>query len=167
MPDMNLHVRRFSARPWDRRRVIAFALVLAALTGVILAAMTVRASASAVESSIAPADRLLEHGIELKPLPATALRAIVPAESARDMARLLIDAPKDPEETYRVLASATYFSPKRTSWLFLFAGGSGPISAGPVEGADSRAFTTDFTGVLVDDQTGEVLRWFQGWHFEP
>jgi hypothetical protein len=36
------------------------------------------------------------------------------------------------------------------------------MSGGPPEGAESRTIIVDFTGVLVDDQTGEVLRWFRG-----
>lgn len=164
---MNLAARLPKLGPRNRRRAFIVLASAAILSGVTLAAMTVQASPSVAVSAFAPADRLLEHGIVLSPVPGTYAAAIVSADSAKATAVKAVSAPADPDETYRVLASATYYAPKQTAWLFLFKGGSDPVSVGPAEGADSRTFTTDFTGVLVDDQTGQVLRWFQSWHFTP
>lgn len=159
-------VRCFGAGPRKRQTAIAV-LALAFLLGATLAAISASASTVVLESSIVAADRLAAHGIELKPLPATAAQPVVSAESARAAARLLVGASKDPEETYRVFASETFFGSKRTAWLFLFVGGQGPVSAGPPEGADSRIFTAQYTGVAIDDQSGEVVAWFQGGSFNP
>jgi hypothetical protein len=160
---MRPHVRRFR----ESGRVSHVILLLAVLFVATFAAMSASASSVLSESAIAAADELAAHGIELRTVPATAPGAAVSAETARAAARQLVGASKDPEETYRVFASETYLSAKQTAWLFLFAGGPGPVSAGPPEGADSRAYTTKYTGVVIDDQTGEILRWFQGGAFTP
>jgi hypothetical protein len=132
-----------------------------------LASFSASASTVLFESSIVAAEQLAAHGIELKAVPATAATPVVSAENARATARQLIAAAGDPQETYRVFANETFLSLKRTAWLFLFTGGPGPVSGGPPEGADSRRFSTQYTGVLIDDQTGELLRWFQGGSFTP
>jgi hypothetical protein len=153
-----------SAPRWS---VFLVAVGLVIVSTVALSTMSARASSAVGTSSIVSADRLLEHGITLQALPDNIEPAKVSADSAQTSATRLIGASAAPE-VHRVLASATYDSPKTTAWLFLFAGGPGPISAGPAGGvADSRSFSTDFTGVLVDDQTGEILRWFQGGSFKP
>jgi hypothetical protein len=132
-------------------------LLLALVVGGVVAARGANATVVVVS-----AVRLLAHGIELKAVPFTEKAPAISAESAQATARKVIDAAKDPDETFRVLASATYDAPKQTAWLLLFAGGSEEMSGGPPEGAESRTIIVDFTGVLVDDQTGEVLRWFRG-----
>jgi hypothetical protein len=137
-------------------------LLLASVVGGVVAARGANATVVVGESAIVSAVRLLAHGIELKAVPFTEKAPAISAESAQATARKVIDAAKDPDETFRVLASATYDAPKQTAWLLLFAGGSEEMSGGPPEGAESRTIIVDFTGVLVDDQTGEVLRWFRG-----
>ena len=153
----------------DMRRSIVLTLFLAAASAVGVAGLNTarpaEASSTVQTSSIVAADQLGAHGIELRAPAAVADAALISADAARGTARGLVGAGKDPEETYRVLASKTYFGPKRTAWLFLFSGGSGPVSGGPPEGADSRTFTVEYTGVLIDDQTGKVIRWFKGGSF--
>lgn len=147
-----------------RNQQAALALLVLLLTVVILLPGG-SAAIPEVESTIVSAERLEQHGIDLVPLPVTASSAIVSAATARVTARNLVGAAKDPEETFRVFASTTYDGPKQSAWLFLFAGGTGSVSGGPFEGSESRAFSVKFTGVLIDDQTGEVMRWFRGGTF--
>lgn len=142
-------------------------LVLMALTGIGAAAVGVSASSRIVESAIATTDQLASHNVDLNDAPSFDIKAVVTAETAALTAQKLVDAPKLPEETFRVMVSEFYDGPKKSAWLLMFTGGSFPGSGGPVDGAESREFTTDFTGVLIDDQTGEIIRWFQGWHFTP
>lgn len=162
MRDMMVQAKPRGGSLSERRAFFLFALLLTLVVGGAVAAHGARASVAVSESAIVSADRLLMHGIELKAVPADVKGPVVSAESAAATARKLIDAPKDPDETYRVLASATYDAPKQTAWLLLFAGGSQVMSGGPPEGAESRTIAVDFVGVLIDDQTGEVFRWFRG-----
>ena len=162
---MNASLRQVLSRP--NRGWALVPLLVVTLSGASLLAMSATAGDVAIESAIVSADQLTTHGVQLKAVPTTVVPAKVVAETARATARQLVGAAKDPEETHRVFASETYLSTQRTAWLFLFVGGAGPVSAGPPEGADSRTYTTGYTGVLIDDQTGEVLRWFQGGSFTP
>ena len=149
------------------RRAFALLVLLVVLMVGTLVAVGASASSTVLQSKVATTAELAAHGIELTALPAGDSAVLVSSDTGAATAKKLINAPKDPDEAYRVLASATYFSPKRTVWLFLYAGGPGPAAVGPVEGADSRTFTSSYTGVLVDDQTGDVLRWFEGGTFTP
>jgi hypothetical protein len=163
MRDMKVQSKPEGRSLPERRNIfLSVLLLLTLLVGGAVAAHGARASLVVAESAIVSADRLLMHGIELNAAPADVKGPVVSAESARATARKLIDAPNDPEETYRVLASATYDAPKQTAWLLLFSGASQVMSGGPPEGAESRKIAVDFIGVLIDDQTGEVLRWFRG-----
>ena len=89
---MNSEVPRFSPWPRDRRRAIALLLLLGVLVAATLATMSVSADTTGVESSIVAADQLAAHGIELKPLPASAGAALVSPDAARDTARRFIGA---------------------------------------------------------------------------
>lgn len=142
-------------------------LLLLLATMVLVGFGVVPSAQSGPAESFVASDQLAAHGIDLKALPLAATAASVSSASARATAKQAIGSPVDPDETWRVLASETYGGAKHTAWLFLFRGGSGPISAGPPDGAESRRFTTSYTGVLVDDETGEVMRWFQGGSFTP
>jgi hypothetical protein len=142
-------------------------LVVIALTGIAAAAVGVSASSRTIESAIATTEQLASHNVNLNDVPPVDLKAVITAETAGLTAQKLVDAPKLPEEAFRVMVSEFYDGPKKSAWLLMFTGGSFPGSGGPVEGAESREFATDFTGVLIDDQTGEIIRWFQGWHFTP
>ena len=159
---MNVQPTREGGQWSESRRLVLAFLLLASVVGGVVAARGANATVVVGESAIVSAVRLLAHGIELKAVPFTEKAPAISAESAQATARKVIDAAKDPDETFRVLASATYDAPKQTAWLLLFAGGSEEMSGGPPEGAESRTIIVDFTGVLVDDQTGEVLRWFRG-----
>lgn len=48
--------------------------------------------------------------------------------------------------------------PERSVWVILFPGGELPVIGPP--GASTSMGQARFTGVEVDDQTGEVLTWF-------
>lgn len=159
---MNVQPTREGGQWSESRRLVLAFLLLASVVGGVVAARGANATVVVGESAIVSAVRLLAHGIELKAVPFTEKAPAISAESAQATARKVIDAAKDPDETFQVLASATYDAPKQTAWLLLFAGGSEEMSGGPPEGAESRTIIVDFTGVLVDDQTGEVLRWFRG-----
>ncbi|MBI2782405.1 MAG: hypothetical protein HYX55_11505 [Chloroflexi bacterium] len=148
-------------------RARALMILLVVLMAGTVAALSVSATSTVLQSKVATAAQLAAHGIELTPLPAGVAAAVVSETAGAAAANELLKSPKGPNETYRVLASATYFSPKQTAWLYLYIGGPGFGSVGPVEGAGSRTFSSDYTGVLVDDQTGAVLRWFQGGSFTP
>lgn len=162
MRDMNAQAKPEGRSMVERRNVLLLVLLLALTVGGAVAAHGASASLAISESAIVSADRLQMHGIELKAVPGTEKGPVVSADSARETARKVLENPRDPDETYRVLASATYDAPKQTAWLFLFAGGSERMWGGPPEGAESRVITVDFIGVLIDDQTGELLRWFRG-----
>jgi hypothetical protein len=151
----------------SRVRGAAFLLGLAAVAAASFGAAPQRAGIlPAATSSFVPRDQLAAHGIDLAPVPASLAAAAISIERAVATAREITGL-TPPRESFRVLASPTSDEPRRTAWLLLFEGGPGPISAGPPDGAYSRRFATDYTGVLVDDQTGVVLRWFQGGSLRP
>jgi hypothetical protein len=127
----------------------------------------VNSALSAPASSIVPSDQLAAHGIELGSLALTAPAAVITSATARATAKAAVGTSVDPDETWRVSASETYNGQRRSAWLFLFRGGTGPVSAGPAGGTQSRTLTTTYTGVLVDDQTGLVMRWFSGGSVSP
>ena len=52
----------------------------------------------------------------------------------------------------------------KTSWLVLFEGGVAPPSYGPAD-AGPAVFHIAYSGVIVDDQTGSVIYWFEGGSF--
>lgn len=136
--------------------------------GVMLAASSSISGAGEPRSELVAAERLAAHGIRLDAVPAGLGIARISAETAEVTARAVVP-PIAPgrKETFRVLARPTADAAERTAWLFLYEGGTHTGPVGPPEGAESRTFTTDYTGVLIDDQTGELMRWFQSGSFAP
>jgi len=118
-------------------------------------------------SSVVSADALQAHGVPLVPVPDGASAPRVTAEDARSIAKAVTKASTDPKETFRVLARPTADAAERSAWLLIFEGGRHGGSLGPPDGVATRTFATEYTGVLIDDQSGEVLYWFQGGTFTP
>jgi len=110
---MNVQPTREGGQWSESRRLVLAFLLLASVVGGVVAARGANATVVVGESAIVSAVRLLAHGIELKAVPFTEKAPAISAESAQATARKVIDAAKDPDETFRVLASATYDAPKR------------------------------------------------------
>ena len=62
-----------------------------------------------------------------------------------------------PSGVYRASAPRYMDEPNREVWVVLFNGGDAPFD-GPSPGIGPMKMR--LTGVIIDDQTGEVLRWF-------
>lgn len=152
-----------------RQRTLPRVLFAGAIaSGLLLAVAIARPGRGAdFQSSIVSEDALRAHGVELAPVPFAAAAARIDAAQARETAIEIAKMSDGPKETHRVFARPTAGEAPRTSWLLLFDGGDHGGSLGPPEGADTRSFATAYTGVLIDDQTGDLLYWFQGGSFAP
>lgn len=143
-------------------------LTVASLLALLLAAMLATTGRTAeYKSDFVSAEALRAHGVDLAPVPLSAAIAEIDADQARAIAIGIVKMPTGPRETHHVFARPTADAAPRGSWLLLFEGGEHGGSIGPPAGADTRAFATEYTGVLIDDQTGELLYWFQGGSFAP
>jgi hypothetical protein len=145
-------------------------VTLLAATAVIAAAVATTIAASGrIESAFVSAEALQAHAIELDPPIAQLLTSpVVTAEESERLARDAIGIELAPREVYRIVARALPGDAPRTAWLLLYDGGPSGRPMGPADGARTRTSILVYTGVLIDDKTGELLRWFQGGtHAEP
>jgi hypothetical protein len=83
--------------------------------------------------------------------------AVTPA-AALAIAAAYLGRTGDPARILYGRAPRTSGDPVRQAWVVLFAGGVAPVDGPP--GYDGPPPTFSLTGVIVDDQTGEVLRMF-------
>jgi hypothetical protein len=148
----------------SRRVVVALAMAISVTLALLFSASSFSGE---YRSGFVSAASLEAQGIELVPVPATVPTARVDAATARASAKAIARLEADPRETFRILARPTPQAAPRSAWLFLFEGGRHAGSVGPPDGAATRTFAVSHTGVLIDDQTGELLFWFQGGSFTP
>jgi hypothetical protein len=100
-------------------------------------------------------------GLTVDPIPADAPAALVSADSARQLA---VDMAGDGSEIsmQHGMIDAGPGIGMRSAWIFFFSGGdSSGVSWGP-PGAGQP--TVDYSGVVIDDQTGAVLRLLHAGH---
>ncbi len=97
-------------------------------------------------------------GIEMRPLPAEIAGSQTPvdAKAATERAKAVLHTSDTPAEIDHVVTRQFSDSPERTAFVVVFAGGD-PIPGGPV---GSKLHAVSYRGVVVDDQTGEILRIF-------
>lgn len=147
-----------------RRPRVAMLLAVGAAFALYTAA---NSSSEELESAFVPAASLEAHGVSLVQVPVLAPAAQVDAASARSTAKAIAALDTDPRETFRIMVRPTALGAPRSAWLFLFEGGEHRGPVGPPDGAESRTFTNAYTGVLIDDQTGDLVFWFQGGSVTP
>lgn len=156
--------------PRPKRALVLLATIC---VGLALAAGAV-SSAQAPQSLIASEEALAVHGIILTDRPPGDEPPLVTAEQADSIAIKFLGLSKGADEIFRVRAGATYFATRQNAWLLLFVdlpfyGSYGPvIPPGEVLGEGVvRSTSAAFTGVIIDDQTGGVVRWFQRGSVDP
>ena len=139
-------------------------LVLAGcVVSIVLLAVAAPLGRSAVRPSSFVSDEALRaHGIDLAALSSAPTVALVDVHEAEAVAKDEVGLDAPPREAHRVAARVLPGDAPRSAWLVLYGGGAHAGAVGPPEGADARVLATNYTGVLVDDQTGELMRWFQG-----
>lgn len=104
------------------------------------------------------ANEAAQLGLEMQPLPAADAGAQTPvdAKAAIERAQLALRTTDNPVEIHHVLTRQFGDSPERSAFVLVFAGG-GSIPGGP---AGSNLHPVSYRGVVVDDQSGDVLRIF-------
>lgn len=142
-------------RPFGR--LLASGIVLSALAVTGLDRQAVASTPSGASATLSPAEALAGFGgLDLAPIPAAGPAAVVSVTEAQRTATTLDDGLGPEISHQRMVVDAGPGLGPRTGWLLLFSGGdSSSVSWGPL---GAGAPTVDFTGVIVDDQTGEVLR---------
>jgi hypothetical protein len=101
----------------------------------------------------------LSIAIDTGPRNATA----VSSDQALSIASAYANGSGAPAAVVHGAASRTPADPTRSVWIALYPGG--PEPAGGPAGYAGPPPVVDVTGVIVDDQTGEVLRWFTVSHY--
>lgn len=92
--------------------------------------------------------------------------AVVSQAEASAIARRYLNLSIEPLQILSGYAAESPGRPQRSSWIVVFSGGPA-VPAGPQEGATTRVMTVDYSAVVVDDVTGEVIKWFQSGHYDP
>jgi len=144
------------------RPVIARAALGALLVaGVLVVAATVSvqsATPAASTSKLLTASDQDELGFHISQVPATARSASISTASAvTNAARWVTNINgAAPDEVLHVMAAPDASSPERSVFVFIWKGGDA-VPGGP-EG--NGLHSVSYQGVVVDDQTGEVLRSF-------
>jgi hypothetical protein len=145
-------------------------VVLATSAGVAVAAGAAAPSPSVASQAVLPAANSVvlsaadqdQLGLHIYALPAAAKAALVSEGSAASSAATFLtgitgsQVVAKPDEVLHVLAAPDASSAERSVYVFIWRGGD-PFPGGP-EGNVLHA--TTYRGVVVDDQTGEVLRSF-------
>ncbi len=134
-----------------KRRI---AVVMAGVA--IMAALTTQVVLSEPQPLLT-AQEAAQLGLEMQPLPATAdAQTPVDESAAIEQARLALGTNDSPVEIHHVITQQFGDSPERSAFILVFAGG-GSMPGGPV---GSKPHAVSYRGVVVDDQSGEVLRMF-------
>jgi hypothetical protein len=149
--------------------------VLAAVSAMLLAVASIAGGAQPGVPFEAISDYdLTQLGFDLKPVPAAEKPAKILPEQASEIAAMHAfgqtpaeakAAHPDPE-VKRAYGRAFDDEELRTVWVVVYPGGEAEdVPWGPVgqDGTrDGPAWVPDYTGVMIDDQTGEVLVRFRG-----
>lgn len=134
-----------------KRRI---AVVMAGVA--IMAALTTQVVLSEPQPMLT-AQEAAQLGLEMQPLPAAAdTQTPVDAPAAIELAKLALSTNDGPAEIYHVITRQFGDSPERSAFILVFTGG-GSMPGGPV---GSKPHGVSYRGVVVDDQSGEVLRMF-------
>ncbi len=83
-------------------------------------------------------------------------------EKASELARDSLNRVDQPWQVLHGRASRIAEEPSRAVWIVVFLGGD-PPPGGPM-GVSTAPVTVDYTGSVIDDQTGEILRSFGKGH---
>ena len=137
--------------------------------GTILAVLVLVLSAANAggSSTLNPAQALMQADVQdqLMIWPDAAVAktsSSVPESFAVDAAAKALWTTAAPALVTHGYARRTSSEPKSSVWIVVFAGGDPP----PHEAADGLRTVVDFTGVIVDDTSGDVLRTFGSGHRE-
>lgn len=145
-----------------RSRKLRSLLLFAVLGGVAVAtaaSWALRTSGAETISTVTLSEAQLEGlGLNLRPLPQDARRTVISAERAKEVASDRASLGDEPEILH-VVAEITP-GDDRNVWLLLSPGGDADLPLGPFGGESKKS--PDFTGVAIDDQTGEVVLVFYG-----
>jgi hypothetical protein len=148
-----------SARSIGQRLVLLIALA-GTVGGCLSGGVASSEAPTAATSVLLSASDQAALGFQIHALPATAKAAQVSENDAVEKsAAFLGDDPAQvtkPDEVLHVMAAADASSPERSVFVVIWQGGD-PVPGGP-EG--NGLHKVAYRGVVVDDQTGEVLRSF-------
>ncbi len=108
------------------------------------------------DNSILSAADQDQLGFHVQPLPAISKAAAVSSSVAIERAAPFFGATEQPTEVLHVLAAPDAALAERGVYVVIWKGGE-PIPGGP-EG--NKPHSIDYRGVVIDDQTGEILRAF-------
>jgi hypothetical protein len=132
---------------------------IAAVFGVVVITMGLSAQIVLSEQRPLLTDQdAAQLGLEIRPLPgglAGSLTAL-DTDTAIQHAKASLHTTEAPVEVHHVLTRQFSDSPEVTAFIVVFAGGD-PIPGGPV---GSKLHPVSYRGVVIDDQTGEILRIF-------
>ncbi|MGH2407315.1 MAG: hypothetical protein ACRDF7_04435 [Candidatus Limnocylindrales bacterium] len=129
-----------------------------ATAGILIIAFSAAAdSATPPEPSalMSAADQVDLH-IDLSGPPAETLG--IDRATAVATAKSALGRQDEPSEIHQGAAAQYMNSPIRTVWIVVFAGGD-PMNVGPAGNGDQKAYPS-YSGVIIDGQTGDVLRSF-------
>ncbi len=139
-----------------RKLIRASAGGLAVLfTVAVVATMT---GASAPDPTLLDLADQADLGLPLEAIPANAPPARITAAVAIAIASKEFATDEDPARTLRALVPPDASTPSRSAYVVVYAGGPA-LPGGPVELGGKR-HPTRYRGIVIDDQTGEVLRIF-------
>ena len=119
-----------------------------------------------------PAPTITQHDLEqlaiVRDSPSSAKAAPAAtgttSDAAASIAQDFLGRTEAPWQVLHGSASRIEQDADETVWIVVFLGGD-PPPGGPMS-ADAPAVTVDYTGVVIDDQTGEVLRAFGKGHWQ-
>jgi hypothetical protein len=151
---------RLSSFSLPRRATVVGGAVI--ILGVLLAAAVGTLAASPSGAAALPASQAIDgFGLTVRPIPVGAPGAAVSQEAARTAAVDTAQAGNEISAQHGQIDAGPGRG-LRTAWVFFFAGGDpSSVSWGP---PGANAPIVDYTGVVVDDQTGEVLRLMHAVH---
>jgi hypothetical protein len=141
-----------------RRAVLIVGIGMTALIG----GTRVAASGPGILPATPPnVPAIASFGLRIAPVPAGAPAAVVDETAAERLAASLVDQGTPISAERGVIDAGPSIGP-RVAWILFYDGGNpSAVSWGP---PGAGAPVIDYTGVAIDDQTGQVLLWLHAGH---
>jgi hypothetical protein len=146
----------------ELRTSAALGLTIAALATLSIVALARPSASAAPLPPMMTADELKQFGIvqvaDVTDDPSVVAPPALPSAQAIDLAAKHLGRSDRNVRLLHGSAKPIYEQPARSVWIVLFTGGNLPVLGPP--GASRPVVPIRFTGVELDDQSGEVLTWF-------
>lgn len=145
-----------------RRRLLLSGLAACAILAIVAVELPGVVGAGAPTPAQTAAKAIAGFDLGVGPIPSDAPAAKFSADDAKQRALDLVGTGGIEVSQQHEVVDAGPGRGLRTAWVLFFSGGNSmDVSWGP-PGAGTP--TVDYTGVVVDDQSGEILEWLHAGH---